>query len=133
MRSRPPQETAGERRIDAAELERVFPAAVARTPQSDLTHIATHTAQLTSSQEKTALLERTNEDLCQRLDASEAERGNVQTQLSAPLFATPVTPINQPRPLGRRILAWLARQHGWCCVKKVQERHAVREMKEDPS
>ena len=103
----------GERRIDAAELERVFPAAVARAPQSHLTHIATLTAQLTSSQEKTALLERTNEDLRQRLDASEAERRNVQTQLNALLSATPVTPINQPRPLGRRILAWLAREHGW--------------------
>ena len=112
-RSRPPQKAAGERRIDAAELERVFPAAVARAPQSNLTHIATLTAQLTSSQEKTALLERTNEDLRQRLDASEAERRNVQTQLNALLSATPVTPINQPRPLGRRILAWLARQHGW--------------------
>ena len=98
-----------------------------------MTHLATLTAQLTSSQEKTALLEGTNEDLRQRLDASEVERRNVQTQLNALLSATPVTPINQPRPLGRRILAWLARQHGWCCVKKVQERHAVREMKEDPS
>ena len=89
------------------------PAAVARAPQSYLTHLATLTAQLTSSQEKTALLERTNEDLRQRLDASEAERRNVQTQLNALLSATPVTPINQPRPLGRRILAWLAREHGW--------------------
>ena len=27
----------------------------------------------------------------------------------------------------------LARKSRWCCVKKVRERHAVREMKEDPS
>ena len=63
-RSRPPQETAGERRIDAA------------------------------------LLERTNEDLRQRLDASEAERRNVQTQLNALISATPVTPIKSAAPAG---------------------------------
>jgi hypothetical protein len=31
------------------------------------------------------------------------------------------------------IVTHVQREAGWCCVKKVRERHAVREMKEDPS
>jgi hypothetical protein len=41
------------------------------------------------------------------LDASEDERRRLTLQLS-PVAAAP----ELPRPLGRRILAWLARQHG---------------------
>jgi hypothetical protein len=55
-----------------------------------------------------------NDDLRDRLDASEAERRNVQAQLTALLSApTPPPAVDSPRPLGHRILAWLARQHGW--------------------
>jgi hypothetical protein len=54
-------------------------------------------------------------DLRQRLDDSEAERRGVQAQLTA-LLAAPAKaaePDHPRRPPGRRILAWLARQHGW--------------------
>ena len=30
-------------------------------------------------------------------------------------------------------MSYFLRKRGECCVKKVRERHAVREMKEDPS
>ena len=62
-----------------------------------------------------------NDVLRQRLEASETERRNVQAQLNATLdrvAALLPAPSGQPgqspqpRPLGRRILAWLARQQG---------------------
>jgi hypothetical protein len=60
-------------------------------------------------------LERTNDDLRQRLDASEVERRNVQAQLTALLCAPPSKPADSPeeRPLKRRILGWLVKQHGF--------------------
>ena len=38
-----------------------------------------------------------------------------------------------PDVLARRFTRSTATRSRWCCVKKVRERHAVREMKEDPS
>jgi len=101
---------AGERRIDAAELERVFPATAASNSESNTTHAAVLSAQLEAERRRNAQLESTNDDLRARLDASEAERRNVQAQLTA-LLTAPTA--DQPSPLGRRILGWLARQHGW--------------------
>ena len=56
-------------------------------------------------------------DLRDRLDRADqrvadeiAERRRLTLQLSPPVADQP-TPLQ--RPLGRRILAWLARQHGW--------------------
>ena len=59
-------------------------------------------------------------DLRQRLDESETERRTVQAQLNATidrmaaLLPAPekaeATP-DQPRSLGRRILAWIIKQH----------------------
>ena len=76
---------AGERQVDVAELERVFAATDAEQPQSDATHVAVLNAQLDAERRQNALLERTCEDLRRRLDEADAERRNVQTQLSAQL------------------------------------------------
>jgi hypothetical protein len=76
---------AGERRIDTAELERVFPATVVRTAQSDTVHLS---ELLEAERSKTVGLERTIDDLRQRLDASEGERRQVQARLDA-LLPTP--------------------------------------------
>ena len=63
--------------------------------------------------------EETIRDLRRRLDDSETERRRVQDRLTG-LLAAPAklaeAELAAPdplRPLGRRILAWLARQHGW--------------------
>lgn len=73
---------AGERRVDIAELQRVFPATVAHNGESNMPHAAVLQAQNALLERQIALLERVNDDLRQRLDASEAERRNVQAQLS---------------------------------------------------
>ena len=100
---------AGERRIDVAELERVFGHRVASSNGAET--VQSHDSQrreievlhrLVSEQDGTI------RDLRQRLDASEDERRRLTLQLSPPAVAQ--DPL---RPLGRRILAWLARQHGF--------------------
>lgn len=104
---------AGERQVDLAELERVFPTATTERNSSNATHAALLAAQLEGERGKIALLERTNDELRQRLEASETERRTVQAQLNATidrmaalLPAPGKTAPDQPRPLGRRILAW---------------------------
>jgi len=98
----------GERKIDISELERVFGTRAtigngAQTLQSDdwqRREIETLREFLTESRAAVA-------DLRRRLDDSEAERRRRTLLLSPP---TPSAP-DQPRPLGRRILAWLVKQH----------------------
>jgi len=51
--------------------------------------------------------EATIRDLRARLDASDDERRRLTLLLSPP---TPAAP-DQPRPLGRRVLDWLIKQH----------------------
>ena len=104
---------AGERRIDVAELERVFGARVAvgngaETAQSnDLQRREIEVLhRLVTEQDGTI------RDLRQRLDASEDERRRLTLQLSPPPVTKTAEP-DPPHPFGRRILAWLARQHGW--------------------
>ena len=63
----------------------VFAATDAEQPKSDATHVAVLGAQLDAERRQNALLERTCEDLRRRLDEADAERRNVQTQLSAQL------------------------------------------------
>jgi len=104
----------GEGRIDTAELDRVFP--LGRINGGD--EVAQPVAQRRREHEHMQRLlddrDATIRDLRQRLDDSEAERRGVQAQLTA-LLAAPTKPaeLDPPRPLGRRILAWFARQHGW--------------------
>jgi hypothetical protein len=49
-------------------------------------------------------------DLRQRLDESETERRRLTLLLSPPITPMSATP-DQPRSLGRRILAWIIKQH----------------------
>ena len=51
-------------------------------------------------------------DLRARLDSQVEERRRLTLLLSPPA-TVPDPPPPPQRPLGRRILAWLARQHGW--------------------
>ena len=108
----------GERRIHTSELERVFGTGMphgngAQQPQSG-----------TAQQVEIELLRQwladrddTIRDLRQRLDAADQrltseieERHRLTALLRPPEPGQPEVP-NQPRPLGRRILAWLAKQH----------------------
>jgi hypothetical protein len=105
---------AGERQIDIAELERVFPATSAVQPESNNAHTEVLRVQLEAERRANALLERANDDLRQRLDASEEERRTVHAQLAALLTdkreapaADPSLRISSPR----RALMWLAKQH----------------------
>ena len=106
-------DAAGDRRIDVAELERVFGARVAVGNGAE-------TVQSNDSQRReievlhrlVAEQDGTIRDLRQRLDASEDERRRLTLQLSPPPVTKTAEP-DPPRPFGRRILAWLARQHGW--------------------
>jgi hypothetical protein len=109
---------AGERRIDTAELDRVFGAAGADSSKSNTEHAAVLHAQLDAERRANALLERTNDDLRQRLDTSESERRSVQTQLTALLAHQREEPPPPPPPSGptgvrwpRRVLGWLVKQH----------------------
>jgi hypothetical protein len=107
---------AGERQVDIAELERVFPATGAAQPESNNPHIAVLRVQLEAERGKNALLERTNDDLRQRLDASEAERRNVHAQLTALLSDKREAPAAEPLPpppatWPRRVARWLIKQH----------------------
>lgn len=87
---------AGERRIDMAELERVFPATVQRTGESNDAPNAVLHAQLDAERRQNALLEREMADLRRRLDASEEERRTVQAQLTALLGAPAKTEVASP-------------------------------------
>ena len=106
-------DAAGDRRIDVAELERVFGARVAVGNGAE-------TVQSNDSQRReievlhrlVAEQDGTIRDLRQRLDASDDERRRLTLLLSPPPTTKTAEPDPQ-RPLGRRILAWLARQHGW--------------------
>jgi chromosome segregation ATPase len=105
---------AGERQVDVAELERVFAATDAEQPQSDATHVAVLNAQLDAERRQNALLERTCEDLRRRLDEADAERRNVQTQLSAQLADRrdqSNRASDSSKPAIRRMLSWLVAQH----------------------
>jgi hypothetical protein len=105
---------AGERQVDIAELERVFPATSAVQPESDNAHTEVLRVQLEAERRANALLERTNDDLRRRLDASEEERRRVHAQLTALLSdrRDPSVPEpSQTAPWPRRVLTWLARQH----------------------
>jgi len=106
-------DTTGERRIDVAELERVFGARVAvgngaaplQSNESQRREIGV-LHRLVTEQEGTI------RDLRQRLDASEDERRRLTLQLAPPAPAAE-TIGDPPRPLSRRILMWFARQHRW--------------------
>ena len=98
----------GERKIDISELERVFGTRAtigngAQTLQSDdwqRREIETLREFLAESRAAVA-------DLRRRLDESEVERRRLVLLLSPP----PPPASDQPRPLGRRILDWLIKQH----------------------
>jgi hypothetical protein len=75
----------GERQVDTAELERVFPA----TDEDNSKQLAVLTTQLEAERRLNTTLEQTNLDLRQRLNASEAERRTAQTQLTAILTHRP--------------------------------------------
>ena len=100
----------GERRIDTTELDRVFgikPAGGngAHMPQSN----TAQQAEVEVLRQWLTDRDETIRDLRQRLDAADHRL----TALLARPEPAPSSAPDQPRPLGRRILAWLARQHGW--------------------
>jgi len=108
----------GDRRIDVAELERVFGTRVARGNGAH--PVERNTAQrgeIELLHQWLADRDETIRDLRQRLDAADQrltseieERRRLTALLRPPEPGQPEVP-NQPRPLGRRILAWLAKQH----------------------
>src|ERR1700752_1127643 len=49
------------------------------------------------------------------------------------LYATANRPHRWLRCRSQATASCCRQERWWCCVKKVRERHAVREMKEDPS
>jgi len=100
----------GERRIDTTELDRVFgikPAGGngAHMPQSN----TAQQGEIEVLHQWLADRDETIRDLRQRLDAADHR---LTALLARPEPAPPPEP-DPPRPFGRRILAWLARQHGW--------------------
>ena len=106
---------AGARRIDTAELDRVF--GIKHTNGATADAMAQGVQSHVTPGREVVLLNRllderetTIRDLRARLDASEEERRTAQAQLAA-LLAAPPGIADQPRPLGRRILAWLVKQH----------------------
>jgi hypothetical protein len=98
----------GERKIDISELERVFGtkatigngAQPLQSDDSQRREVETLREFLTESRAAVA-------DLRRRLDTSEDERRRLTLLLSPPTSPAP----DQPRPLGRRILAWIVKQH----------------------
>lgn len=93
----------------SAELERVFPAARAPEPESNIPHALVLQAQLEAEQRTNALLERTNEDLRRRLDDAQAERTRMHAQLTALLADRREVPATGPAPG----LTWRRRLRGW--------------------
>jgi len=103
------RDAAGERRIDVAELERVFGARVAGgNGVAPLRSTESQRREIEVLHRLVAEQEGSIRDLRQRLDASEAERRRLTLQLAPPAPAP-----DSARPLGRRILTWLAQQHRW--------------------
>jgi hypothetical protein len=108
---------AGERRIDTAELDRVFGVkangaiadAMAQPVQSHVTPVR----EIEALQRLLDDREATIRDLRARLDASEEERRKVQGQLTALLADKRESPLaEQPSAQWpHRVLAWLAKQH----------------------
>jgi len=102
----------GARRIDTAELDRVFGIKHTNGASDDAMAqgVQSHVAPVHEVVLLNRLLddrEATIRDLRARLDASEDERRRLTLLLSPPTSPAP----DQPRPLGRRILDWLVRQH----------------------
>jgi hypothetical protein len=100
----------GERRIDTTELDRVFgikPAGGngAHMPQSN----TAQQAEVEVLRQWLTDRDETIRDLRQRLDAADHRLTALLARPDPPASAEP----DPPRPLSRRILAWLARQHGW--------------------
>jgi hypothetical protein len=108
---------AGERRIDAAELDRVFPRDAPRQEGHAMTLSATRqerpsemAIRYEAEREKTEELRRTVEDLRRRLDESEAERRRVtdecraMTEQMRALLTDQraVVPLTAPPPAPRR-------------------------------
>jgi hypothetical protein len=109
------RDATGERRIDVAELERVFGTRVAGgNGAAPLQNNESQRREIEVLHRLVAEQEGSIRDLRQRLDASEDERRRLTLRL-APPGPVPETIEDQPlrRPLSRRILAWLARQHRW--------------------
>ena len=116
------KDEAGGRRIDTAELDRVF--GIKSSLAADLQHgngadapamaqpVQSHVTPVREVELLRAWLvdrDETIRDLRARLDAADQR---LTALLARPEPALPPEP-DPPRPLGRRILAWLARQHGW--------------------
>jgi len=102
----------GERRIHTSELERVFGTGMphgngAQQPQSG----TAQQVEIELLRQWLADRDETIRDLRQRLDAADHRLTALLARSQPPpAQPTPSTP-DQPRPLGRRILAWLVRQH----------------------
>jgi hypothetical protein len=101
----------GERRIDVAELERVFGTRVAGgNGAAPLQSNDSQRREIEVLHRLVAEQEGSIRDLRQRLDASEDERRRLTLRLAPP---APAPETIEDQPLSRRILAWLARQHRW--------------------
>jgi len=106
--------------IDPAELSRAYPGTGnGAVPMERSVTAARHDVELEQLRGERdryrALAEERDEtirDLRARLD-SEVEERRLLTLLLSPPATVPDPPPPPQRPLGRRILAWLARQHGW--------------------
>ena len=105
--------SAGERRIDAAELDRVFPRDAPRQDGHAMTLSDTRqelAIRYEAEREKNEELRRTVEDLRRRLDDSEAERRRVtdewrvMTEQSRALLTDQRTPL--PAPVRRSWWPW---------------------------
>jgi len=101
----------GERKIDISELERVFGTrATIGNGVQPLQSDASQRREIETLREFLADSPAAVADLRRRLDESEAERRRLTLLLSPPTPPAPAMP-DQPRPLGQRILRWLAKQH----------------------
>jgi len=109
----------GERRIDTTELDRVFPIMQPNGESEVASPVAQRRREVEQLHRQLDDRDEVIRDLRRRLDESETERRSVQAQLNATvgkmaaLLAAPAAAIapDQPRPLSRRILAWLVKQH----------------------
>jgi hypothetical protein len=101
----------GERRIDTSELERVFGARVphgngAQQPQSG----DVQRGEIELLRQWLADRDETIRDLRQRLDAADHRLTALLARSEHQAQPAPST-TEQPRPLGRRVLDWLIKQH----------------------
>jgi hypothetical protein len=103
---------AGDRRIDTAELDRVFkvngaiPEAMAQPVQSHVTPVRDSPLLQQLLDDRDATIR----DLRARLDSSEEERRRVQAQLTGLLTTTSADDPTKSS-WSRRVLSWLVRQH----------------------